>query len=144
MNPAKVDAPAHLLLRPEDAMARPLVSTVGQTNNILLKVTVPKRTGRKRKRGSDEPFTDGPEDASGPQRHTAKDLMRSLHDNPSQYKIQPVGKVERTHVFRGMFETSLIKATCSYLIAMPDFVYSTTNSVFTKKFRDYIVPYDCE
>ncbi|KAJ5786456.1 RNA polymerase III transcription factor subunit [Penicillium pulvis] len=128
MNPARADAPAHLLLRPEDAMARPLVSTVGQTNNILLKVTVPKRTGRKRKRGSDEPFTEVPEEAQGPQRHTAKDLMRSLHDNPSQYKIQPVGKVERTHVFRGM----------------PDFVYSTTNSVFTKKFRDYIVPYDLE
>ncbi|KAJ5992164.1 RNA polymerase III transcription factor subunit [Penicillium sp. IBT 35674x] len=128
MNPARADAPAHLLLRPEDAMARPLVSTVGQTNNILLKVTVPKRTGRRRKRGSDEPFTEVPEEAQGPQRHTAKDLMRSLHDSPSQYKIQPVGKVERTHVFRGM----------------PDFVYSTTNSVFTKKFRDYIVPYDLE
>ncbi|KAJ6110782.1 RNA polymerase III transcription factor subunit [Penicillium sp. IBT 16267x] len=126
MNPARVDAPAHLKLRPEDAMARPLVSTVSQTNNILLKMTVPKRTGRKRKRGSDEPFTDVPEDVLGPQRHTSKELMRCLRDNPSQYQIQPVGKVERTHVFRGM----------------PDFVYSTTNSVFTQKFRDYIVPYD--
>lgn len=108
MNPARVDAPAHLKLRPEDAMARPLVSTVSQTNNILLKVTVPKRTGRKRKRGSDEPFTDVPEDALGPQRHTSKELMRCLRANPSQYKIQPVGKVERTHVFRGMFEPSLL------------------------------------
>ncbi|KAJ5673220.1 RNA polymerase III transcription factor subunit [Penicillium longicatenatum] len=128
MNPTRVDAPAHLILRPEDAMARPLVSTVGQTNNILLKVKVPKRTGRKRKRGSDEPFTDGPEDAPGPQRQTSKNLMRSLRDNPSQYKIQAVGKVERTHVFR----------------SMPDFVYSTANSVFVQKFRDYIVPYDLE
>ncbi|KAJ5641954.1 RNA polymerase III transcription factor subunit [Penicillium lividum] len=128
MNPVRPDAPARLTLRPEDAMARPLVSTVNQTNNILLQVTVPKRTGRKRKRGSDEPFTGAPQDALDSQRRTSKELMRSLRENPSQYNIQPVGKIERTHVFRGM----------------PDFVYSTTSSVFAQKFRDYIVPYDLE
>ncbi|KAJ5919625.1 RNA polymerase III transcription factor subunit [Penicillium verhagenii] len=107
MNPVRADAPAHLLLRPEDAMARPLISTVSQTNNILLQVTVPKQTGRKRKRGSNDPFTASPK---------------------GSLALGPVGKVERTHVFRGM----------------PDFVYSTTNSAFTQKFRDHIVPYELE
>lgn len=106
LNPPKADTPANLILRPEDALARPLHSTSYASNNVLLRITVPKRTGRKRKRGSDGPFLDpGPEDASEqPRRRTAKDLLRSLQDNPSKYTIGPVGRVERTHVFRSMFE----------------------------------------
>ncbi|KAJ5586722.1 uncharacterized protein N7459_002487 [Penicillium hispanicum] len=130
LNPPKADAPASLMMRPEDIMARPIQSTSTAANNVLLKVTVPKRTGRKRKRGSDEPFKDAtPEDSSGsPQRRSSKELLRSLRDNASTYRIDPVGRVGRTHVFRGM----------------PDFVYSTTNSHFAQKFREYIFPYDLE
>ncbi|KAJ5182485.1 RNA polymerase III transcription factor subunit [Penicillium capsulatum] len=130
LNPAKANTPAHLILRPEDAMARPIQSTSSQSNNILLKVTVPKRTGRKRKRGSDEPFTDAtPDSASGPpKRRPAKDLLRSLRDNATSYTIQPVGKIERTHVFRGM----------------PDFVSSTANSAFSNRFREMILPYELD
>ncbi|KAJ5262765.1 hypothetical protein N7524_008070 [Penicillium chrysogenum] len=119
---------ANLVLRPEDAMARSVQSTSIQSNNVLLKVTVPKRTGRKRKRGSNEPFLDAPESEASkpPPRRTAKDLLRSLSDNPSKYQIEPVGRVERTHVFRGI----------------PDFVYSTTASSFTNRFRDQILPFD--
>ncbi|CAG8263433.1 unnamed protein product [Penicillium nalgiovense] len=119
---------ANLVLRPEDAMARSVQSTSIQSNNVLLKVTVPKRTGRKRKRGSNEPFADAPEREASepPSRRTAKDLLRSMSDNPSKYQIEPVGRVERTHVFRGI----------------PDFVYSTTASSFTNRFRDQILPFD--
>ncbi|KAJ5114034.1 tau 95 subunit of transcription factor TFIIIC [Penicillium angulare] len=126
LNPPKADTPAKLFLRPEDAMSRPLLSISNPTNNVLLKVTVPKRTGRKRKRGSNEPFTDAaPTEAAVPERPTSKDLLRSLQDNPSKYQIEAIGKIQRTHVFRGM----------------PDFVYSTSNSAFTQKFRDHIFPY---
>lgn len=88
-------------------MARPIQSTSLQSNNILLKVTVPKWTGRKRKRGSDEPYTDAaPGDAARPpDRRSSKDLLRSLRDNASSYIIQPVGKVDRTHVFRSLWYT---------------------------------------
>jgi general transcription factor 3C polypeptide 5 (transcription factor C subunit 1) len=48
-------------LRPDDALAKPVMSNTVKTNNLLLKVTVPKRTGRKRKRGSDGPFLSGSE-----------------------------------------------------------------------------------
>ncbi|KAJ5197544.1 hypothetical protein N7449_008023 [Penicillium cf. viridicatum] len=128
LNPANGGTLANLVLRPEDAMARSVQSTSIQSNNVLLKVTVPKRTGRKRKRGSNEPFADAPDsEASEPApRRTAKDLLRSMSDNPSKYQIEPVGRVEQTHVFRGI----------------PDFVYSTTASSFTNRFRDQILPFD--
>ncbi|KAJ5272420.1 tau 95 subunit of transcription factor TFIIIC [Penicillium angulare] len=129
LNPLKADTPAKLFLRPEDPMSRPLLSTSNPTNNVLLKVTVPKRTGRKRKTGSDGPFIDAaPEDTAVLQRPTSKDLLRSLQDNPSKYQIEAVGKIQRTHVYR----------------AMPDFVYSTSNSAFTQKFRDHIFPYQLD
>ena len=98
------DAPAQLMLRPEDALSRPLKSMSTPSNNVLLQVTVPKRTGRKRKRGSSEPFQDGPiEPTESVPRPTARDLLRSLRDNESKYEIKTVGRVERTHVFRGNF-----------------------------------------
>lgn len=90
-------------------MSRPLSSTCNVTNNILLKITVPKRTGRKRKRGSDEPFTnEDSEPASSipttaPSRAlTARALLRRLQDNERKYEVEAVGRVERMHVFRGM------------------------------------------
>lgn len=101
MNPPKADESAKLTLRPEDAMARPLLSTSCPSNNVLLKVTVPKRTGRKRKRGTDGPFVDATQEDPDSQRRTSKCLLRSLQDNPSRYQVKPVGKVERTHFFRG-------------------------------------------
>ena len=87
-------------------MSRPLQSTSSQANNILLKVTVPKRTGRKRKRGSDEPFVDTvPVADFGPQRRKARDVVRSLSDNVGKYQVEPAGLINRTHVFRGLFLT---------------------------------------
>ncbi|OJJ49000.1 hypothetical protein ASPZODRAFT_1371467 [Penicilliopsis zonata CBS 506.65] len=130
LNPPKADTPANLVLRPEDAMARPLQSTSSQSNNILLKVTVPRRTGRKRKRGSDEPFIDGDVDTAADDgslpRRSARQLLQSLRDNEYRYQVEPVGKVERTHVFRGM----------------PDFVFSTASSTFANRFREQILSYD--
>lgn len=111
LNPPKPDTPASVVLRPEDAMARPLQSISSPANNILLQVTAPKRTGRKRKKGSDEPFRDDPAAVSdGPPRPTARELLQILRDNAGRYQVEPVGLVERTHVFRGM--STLIYATC--------------------------------
>ncbi|KKZ66973.1 hypothetical protein EMCG_07337 [[Emmonsia] crescens] len=117
-------------------MSRPLSSTCNLTNNILLKITVPKRTGRKRKRGSDEPFTnEDSEPASSitttaPSRAlTARALLRRLQDNARKYEVEAVGRVERMHVFRGI------------RIGMPDFVYSTTSSPFMTKFRENVLPF---
>lgn len=84
-------------------MSRPLHSTSSATNNILLKVTVPKRTGRKRKRGSDEPFSGSlPVAEPEPQRRDAREFLKTLRDNVGRYQVEPVGMVQRTHVFRGL------------------------------------------
>lgn len=112
-------------------MSRPIQSTSLPSNNILLKVTVPRRTGRKRKRGSDEPFTGVPVSTLGPEfqpRRSARELLRSLSDNVGRYQIEPVGLVSRTHVFRGM----------------PDFAFSSTGSSFSNRFREQILPFDYE
>jgi len=45
-----------LYIRPDDPLCPPLLSHNSQTRNVLLKITVPRRTGRKRKRGSDGPY----------------------------------------------------------------------------------------
>ncbi|PLB52038.1 putative RNA polymerase III transcription factor subunit [Aspergillus steynii IBT 23096] len=128
LNPPKADTSANLLLRPEDAMSRPLQSTSSASSNVLLKVTVPKRTGRKRKKGSDEPFSGVPVTTvhREPQRPGAKYLARTLRDNVGRYQVEPVGTINRTHVFRGM----------------PDFVFSTTASEFSNRFREKILSFD--
>lgn len=97
-------------------MSRPLSSTCNPANNILLKITVPKRTGRKRKRGSNEPFTSTDHDAAEgdcgsissnpplPSRAlSARALLRRLQDSVGKYEVEAVGRIERMHVFRGMF-----------------------------------------
>ncbi|PWY92153.1 hypothetical protein BO70DRAFT_424900 [Aspergillus heteromorphus CBS 117.55] len=128
LNPPKADTPVNLLLRPEDAMSRPLHSISSASNNILLKVTVPKRTGRKRKRGSNEPFSGVAVTTipTGPQRRSARELLQSLRDNVGRYQVEPAGLIDRTHVFRGM----------------PDYVFSTTSSAFVNRFREHILPFD--
>ncbi|KAL4894797.1 RNA polymerase III transcription factor IIIC subunit-domain-containing protein [Aspergillus ambiguus] len=124
LNPPKPDTPAKLFLRPEDPMARPVQSISTPSNNILLKVTVPRRTGRKRKRGSNDPFTAPP--TVVPSRPSAKELLRTLRDNEGRYHVEPVGSVNRTHVFR----------------TMPDFVFSLSSSPFAQRFRDQILSFD--
>ncbi|ODH12645.1 hypothetical protein ACO22_08059 [Paracoccidioides brasiliensis] len=142
INPPRQDASANLFLSPEDGMSRPLSSTCNSANNVLLKITLPRRTGRKRKRGSNEPFTrhdnaamsataggvDKPSSSAPPPSRalSARDLLRRLQDNVGKYEVEAVGRVERMHVFRGM----------------PDFVYSTTSSPFMTKFREKILPFE--
>jgi general transcription factor 3C polypeptide 5 (transcription factor C subunit 1) len=52
-----------LYLRYQDRTSAPILSQSTSTQNIVLKITVPKRTGRRRKKGSQDPFTSygGPE-----------------------------------------------------------------------------------
>lgn len=89
-------------LRPNDPFAKKLPSTGVETQNVLIRVTVPKRTGRKRKRGSDEPFS-GLDDA---QKHsgavTSQDLLGRLRDNTDNYTVQAIGVIEDTHAFKDL------------------------------------------
>jgi general transcription factor 3C polypeptide 5 (transcription factor C subunit 1) len=92
-------------LRPDDPFAKRLLGASVRTNNLLLKVTVPKRTGRKRKRGSSGPFvasdTVSNQSKTNSPYITASDVFRSLQDNASKYTITPIGVLDESHRFRG-------------------------------------------
>lgn len=97
-------------------MCKPIVSSNVTTRNVVLHITVPKRTGRRRRKGSTGPYMsyaetngqasngalDGDNRASARStRHgNAGYLLRGLRDNEGSYKIKPVGVIEQTHRFR--------------------------------------------
>ncbi|WPG98416.1 Hypothetical protein R9X50_00120600 [Acrodontium crateriforme] len=90
-------------LRPHDPLAKKLVSGGVQTRNLLLRVAVPRRTGRKRKRGSNDPFvfSAGP-DSLVSDSITAPELLARLRDNEKAYSVEPIGEINETHRFRGL------------------------------------------
>ena len=94
-------------------MSKPLRSTNVVTDNVVLKVTVPKRTGRKRKKGSLGPYAETLEEGidthssrvkvqPGVGRETTA-LVRAMRDNPTKYEIEGIGAITHTHRFRGKF-----------------------------------------
>ncbi|KAL8784496.1 MAG: hypothetical protein Q9213_003933 [Squamulea squamosa] len=124
-------AEVDLRLHPGDRNSKPIASFNSQTNNILLKITVPKRTGRKRKRGSDKEWQHNAEASGSGTRllsdpQDARRLVRSMRDNPNRYEVDPIGAVKQTHRFRGL----------------PDFVWSTERSPFMTKMKKHILPFD--
>ncbi|EER27618.1 hypothetical protein CPC735_029540 [Coccidioides posadasii C735 delta SOWgp] len=135
LDPTRPHAAATLSLNPDDGMSRPLFSTSKPANNMLLRVSVPKRTGRKRKRGSQDPYVDDARSTSTISSSDsgsldAKQLLRRLRDNAGRYDVEVVGRIDRMHVFRDP--------------GVPDFVYSTTASPFMTKFRENIMPFEYE
>ncbi|KAL8851997.1 MAG: hypothetical protein Q9221_003102 [Calogaya cf. arnoldii] len=122
---------ADLHLRPGDRDSKPIASFNSKTNNVLLKITVPKRTGRKRKRGSDGEWQRDVETTASIARflsdpQDARRLVRSMQDNCNRYKVEPIGSVKQTHRFR----------------RLPDFVWSTEKNPFMTKMKDHILPFD--
>ncbi|KAF2646611.1 hypothetical protein P280DRAFT_544943 [Massarina eburnea CBS 473.64] len=120
-------------LRPDDPLAKRLLSTPVTTNNLLLKVTVPKRTGRKRKRGSSGPFLSEEEeaatDSAASQNHAhveAPSILRRLQDNATKYTVSVAGLIDETHRFRDL----------------PDLQYAASTSASMTSIRDNIVPFN--
>lgn len=134
-----------LYLRQEDPLCTPVLSHNSSTNNILLKITVPKRTGRKRKRGSQDPYTEEPalpasakhgestpklpsDLRSHSRRDNPQELLRTLKDNVGRYKVEAVAEIDRTHRFRGL----------------ADFHHSTAETEFIPKFNKLVYPGEIE
>ncbi|KAH8664153.1 RNA polymerase III transcription factor IIIC subunit-domain-containing protein [Xylariales sp. PMI_506] len=130
-NDGRVSLP--LWLRPENPLIKPIMSHTAASNNIVLQITVPKRTGRKRKRGSDEPFTGvATSSATGPspkvcsvgRQDNPRTLLRKLQDNAGQYQAEAVGVIKDTHRYRGL----------------ADFQFSATQLPYLTKVADHILP----
>lgn len=84
-------------------MCKPITAHKLATNDIVFKVTIPKRTGLKRRKGASGPYHEGLEDIDDTK--IVKDtryMLRSLRDNVSNYTVQPVGSVNQTHRFRSI------------------------------------------
>lgn len=103
--------------------SRTVISYNKKTDNLLLKLTLPKRTGRKRKRGSEDEFVEHSQEDN---RKDVAYLLRSLHDNSKRYEAEVVGKISSTHIWR----------------TMPDLVYSTRDSQFLREVQSKIMPQD--
>lgn len=120
-----------------DPAGKDIVSLNNETDNILLRFTVPKCIG-KRKRGSDEPFQPLSANEANEANADAKSILRSMRDNPQGITATPLGVVENSHVFR----------------SIPDFAYAIPPSSFkdevhTKLFsqdydtvRQFHLPFD--
>ncbi|KAL8639743.1 MAG: hypothetical protein Q9228_003256 [Teloschistes exilis] len=124
-------AEARLFLCPEDRSARPIESFNSKTSNVLLEITVPKWTGRKRKRGSGDEWQIDVSDPPSQRRllsdpRDAQRLVHSLRDNPDRYHVQPLGMIGHTHRFR----------------RLPDFVWSAEGSTFMTKMKEHILPFE--
>ena len=107
------DTVGKLYMHPGDRRFKATTSANLRTQNIMLKITVPKRTGLKRRRGAQGPYYDGlagfnDHEAGGQSRPASisrdtRLLVRSMRDNVRTYQIEPVGIIGRTHRFRGRF-----------------------------------------
>ncbi|KAI4599835.1 tau 95 subunit of transcription factor TFIIIC [Pestalotiopsis sp. 9143b] len=121
-------------LRPDIPTTKPLMSHAAASNNVVLKITVPKRTGRKRKRGSDEPFTGDaiPSSADEPYNRVCSEsrqddpslILRKLQETAGRYQAEAVGTIRDSHRYHGL----------------ADFQFSASAMPFLTKITDHMLP----
>jgi general transcription factor 3C polypeptide 5 (transcription factor C subunit 1) len=112
--PAGQSLSAGLSLRPNDPLVKKLVSKELAVQNVCLRVTIPKRTGRKRKRASNDAFdyhASEQDSSTAPPLLTANQLLRRLNDNVDTYTVQPVAPIKQTHRFRALPDFQLQAAS---------------------------------
>lgn len=144
---------------PENAFCPSIVSHNASTHNVLLKVTVPKRTGRKRKRGTNGPWEgdatlegDGEQVSSHRRLDHPKTLLRKLQDNVDSYRVETAGVIKHTHRYRGscssFSQRSRVKLlTCDFsffLKGLMDFQIDLGKSEFATNFVDKVLSSDSE
>ncbi|KAI0490375.1 hypothetical protein F4859DRAFT_457910 [Xylaria cf. heliscus] len=126
-----------LWFRPDNPASKPIISHHAATNNILLKITVPRRTGRKRKRGTNEPFS-GDSNVldtttlasqtntvgSVARRDRPRTILRRLQDNPDHHQAEAVGMIRDSHRYRGL----------------ADFQFSNAHTPFLTNVAEHLLP----
>ena len=115
------------------------------TNNVLLKISIPKRR-RKIERARVVSQV-----ASLPERADAETLYHKLQTSNGNYTIEALGTIICTLRFRGFdyilscFSTSLgnCELTTFGNSDIADFQFSTMHSPFAKKFREHLIDFRC-
>jgi general transcription factor 3C polypeptide 5 (transcription factor C subunit 1) len=117
---------------------------------------VPKRTGRKRKRGSAGPFLSEDEIASGGNGVAnnsttssktyvdASTVYRTLQDNASTYKVALAGVVDETHRFRSKSCSLCCSLSVTDFLDMPDLQYTAVHNDTMVGLRDHILTKRCK
>ncbi|KYK57272.1 Transcription factor IIIC, subunit 5 [Drechmeria coniospora] len=136
LDPSRPSLP--LYLNPESPFCPPVMSHNASSHNVVLKVVVPKRTGRRRKRGSHGPWqgdVDVADASAAPQQVCSvgrldqpKVLRRKLADNVDEYRVEAVGVIKHTHRFRGL----------------ADFYWDMSRSPFAQKYANQVLPGDVQ
>ncbi|GAO16963.1 uncharacterized protein UV8b_06668 [Ustilaginoidea virens] len=138
LDPTRTSIPIYL--HPESPFCKPLMSHNAASHNVVLQVTVPRRTGRRRKRGTHGPWEGDIDDAdmstssnAGQVRSVArldepKVLRRKLQDNVGKYQVDAVGVIKLTHRFR----------------ALADFYWDMKRSDFAQRYVEQVLPGDVE
>ncbi|KAL1896508.1 tau 95 subunit of transcription factor TFIIIC [Sporothrix stenoceras] len=136
VHPAGPQSSTSVFLRQEDPSASGLSSHCAATHNVVLAVHVPKRTGMRRKRGTNDAWEFDP--SAGNDAPEAKDnlpgdtiaerdarrLRRKLQETSGLYRTEVVGIVKNSHRFRGLV----------------DFQQSSHDSAFMNKFKETVLP----
>ncbi|KAJ4024490.1 tau 95 subunit of transcription factor TFIIIC [Fusarium irregulare] len=127
-------------ITPEDPFCKPIMSHNARSHDVVLKITVPKRTGRKRKRGTDGPWEGDVEvtDQGQPRADDGvscyarlddpKIVRRKMVDNIGNYHVEAVGVIRSTHRFRGLH----------------DFYWDMSKSNFAQRYVNQVLPGDVD
>lgn len=95
-------------LRPSDPYARPLPSHRSSVDYILLRTVLPRRTGRRRRKGTNDPFIyPAPHNPSVP--GGAEHLLSHLRHSSSTAQVEVIGKVKSAHRFRSLPDFQLVE-----------------------------------
>lgn len=141
-----------LYLTPDELLCEPVLSHNSPTNNLLLKITVPRRTGRKRKRGSQDPYIEDParhpavdkdtalDFRSHSRLDTSKQLLRSIQDSQGSYGVEVAGIIEQTHRFRGRNINVFVLYPTNPRLGLSDFHQTTAGSRFMQRFGPAMRP----
>ncbi|CAK7567594.1 MAG: tau 95 subunit of transcription factor TFIIIC [Sporothrix epigloea] len=139
MCPSDPQTSVPLFLRQDDPMLGTLLSHSAATHNVVLAVHVPKKTGKRRKRGTNGPWELDPGASTNMARNGASthrlagdsmsrrdavQLRQQLRQTAGQYRTEVMGIVKHSHRYRGL----------------ADFHQSTHASEFAAKFAENILP----
>ncbi|CAK7224263.1 tau 95 subunit of transcription factor TFIIIC [Sporothrix curviconia] len=147
VNPSDPQTSVPMFLRHNDPASGMLSSHSAATHNVVLAVHVPRRTGMRRKRGTNGPWEVGPDVATAGAKsyknhkneagedkdrppgdalagRDATRLRQQLQETSGQYRTEVVGIVKHSHRYRGL----------------ADFQQSTHDSGFVTKFAEDILP----
>lgn len=140
VQPSGPQSSTAVFLRPEDPASSGLSSHCASSHNLVVAVHVPKRTGMRRKRGTNDAWEHAPGASNGDAfsgdrppgdrmaERDARRLRKRLQETVGRYRTEVIGISKHSHRYRGVM----------------DFQQSTHDSDFMTKFTETVLPGECK